>query len=133
MYKFIRFTLVAAALAGVGATVTACGAAKTDEQQIAAVSHEFLDGVKSGDVGAACKVATKTSDCQAAMGLAVVLAGPDGVKELFADGDPKITSLKFNADHTKATATYNTDDEGDDPTEFVKRDGKWLITIEMGA
>jgi hypothetical protein len=59
----------------------------------------------------------------------MLLGGPEGLKEL-VKGENAVKTIKFAADKKSAEVVYTADESPDEPTKFVKRDGKWLMVVE---
>lgn len=119
----MRRLLIAAILV---LTAAGCGGGEaTPEDSIRSTAIEFADHIRDDKLASACKLTEDQQECLSQMALAKTMLGDDLAALIPDDYNEQVEAAKVTIDGNTAVL-HVTDGES-----FVKRDGKWLIVIEM--
>jgi hypothetical protein len=120
-------TIVVLALASCGG---GAGDASTPEEDVKAVSADFLEAVIDERNGEACALTTEPGRCLGALVLAQGFAGEGGMEALLGeDWRERLDAAQVTfADEDHATIAPFTKDK--DPQDLVREDGDWLIVYK---
>jgi hypothetical protein len=110
--------------------VAGCGGGSTSrEDDVKAVSIQFVEAILDERNGLACALTTNVGDCIAGLALAQGFLGEGGVEAVLGDN--------WRDELENADVTFHDDDRatiepitGLEPIELVRQDGKWLIAYD---
>ena len=126
-----RFQLLAVSF--IAFLAMGCGGdspSSSPEQEVKAITAQFLEAAIDGRNGEACALTTNVGECLGGLVLAEGFLGEGGFEAVLGeDWREKLDSAQVTfADDDHATVAPLTSE--DDPTELVREDGEWLIVVE---
>jgi hypothetical protein len=126
-FRLVLATAIAIAAMGCGGG----GSSSSPEEEVKAVTAEFLEAAIDGRNGEACALTTDPSECLGALVLAAGFLGEGGLEAtLGEDWRERLEAAEVTfADDDHATiAPFGEDEE--EPSPLVREDGEWLIVFE---